>query len=99
VVGVRLPSLNGDIKLDPANFAGMLATESQAAPAPLKLEDSTTVVVKSTPSGAAFVDGNFVGSTPSTLPLTPGDHRFSVERWGMTFLAVSVCNRSIRASH
>jgi hypothetical protein len=43
-----------------------------------------TVVVKSTPPGADItVDGKFMGSTPSTIQLTPGDHVVEVEKDGL----------------
>jgi len=42
-----------------------------------------TVVVKSTPDGADItVDGKFVGSTPSTVRLSPGDHTVVLEKSG-----------------
>ena len=44
---------------------------------------SSSVTVKSTPQGAdVTVDGKYVGSTPSTLKLAPGDHMISVEKPG-----------------
>jgi hypothetical protein len=40
-----------------------------------------SVIVKSTPSGADInVDGKWMGSTPSTIQLTPGDHDVSIEK-------------------
>jgi len=46
-------------------------------------EELATVAVRSTPDGADItVDGNFVGSTPSTLRLSPGDHSVSVDKSG-----------------
>jgi hypothetical protein len=43
-----------------------------------------TVVVKSTPPGADItVDGKFMGNTPSTIQLTPGDHVVEVEKDGL----------------
>jgi len=50
---------------------------SAAAPGP----DLSTVVVKSSPDGADItVDGKYVGSTPSTVRLAPGDHTISIEK-------------------
>jgi hypothetical protein len=60
--------------------------DSQAEPQP---ESGTpaqpaTVIVKSTPTGADInVDGKFMGNTPSTIPLPPGDHMISVEKEGL----------------
>ena len=52
------------------------------APAP-EPEELSTVVLKSTPDGAdVIVDGKFMGSTPSTVRLTPGDHTIAVEKSG-----------------
>jgi len=51
-------------------------------PAPVP-EELSTVVLKSTPDGAdVTVDGKFMGSTPSTVRLTPGDHRIAIEKSG-----------------
>ncbi len=48
-----------------------------AAPA----AEPSTVVVKSSPDGADItVDGKYVGSTPSTVRLAPGDHTISIEK-------------------
>ena len=43
-----------------------------------------TVVVKSTPPGADInVDGKWMGNTPSTIQLTPGEHTVLVEKEGL----------------
>jgi hypothetical protein len=43
------------------------------------------VVIKSTPAGADIdVDGKYVGSTPSTVQIAPGDHDISIEKEGLT---------------
>jgi hypothetical protein len=56
------------------------APAAQPVPPPAAPEPST-VVVKSTPDGADItVDGKFVGSTPSTLQLAPGDHAIVIEK-------------------
>jgi PEGA domain len=39
-----------------------------------------SVIVKSTPAGADInVDGRWMGSTPSTIQLAPGEHDVSIE--------------------
>lgn len=44
-----------------------------------------TVVVKSTPPGVDInVDGKYMGSTPSTIQLAPGEHTVSIEKEGLT---------------
>lgn len=46
-------------------------------------EELSTVIVKSTPAGGdVTLDGRFVGSTPSTLQLKPGDHTIVIEKGG-----------------
>jgi len=43
-----------------------------------------TVTIKSTPPGCDInVDGKFMGSTPSTIQLSPGEHLVSVEKEGL----------------
>ncbi len=78
--------INGDMSLDPVKFATKPATEKQVAPTPpsgAPASEIATVVVKSTPDGADItVDGKYVGSTPSTLRLSSGDHTVSVEKVG-----------------
>jgi hypothetical protein len=62
------------------------ADNSQAEPQPSSGTQGqpATVTVKSTPVGADInVDGKFVGNTPSTIPLPPGDHMISVEKEGL----------------
>jgi len=64
---------------------GASPPSARPAPAPVEVaaEDMTTVVVKSTPDGAdVTVDGKYMGSTPSTLRLAPGDHVIIIEKSG-----------------
>ena len=57
------------------------ADNTQAEPPP---PQPATITVKSTPPGADItVDGKFMGNTPSTIQLTPGDHAVSVEKEGL----------------
>jgi hypothetical protein len=59
---------------------------AQPAPQPAagtSTEDLTTAVVKSDPPAADLtIDGKYMGSTPSTVRLTPGDHTILVEKSG-----------------
>src|SRR5438552_2472628 len=49
---------------------------------PLETEPAT-VNLKSTPDGADItIDGKFVGSTPSTIRLSPGDHQIAIQKAG-----------------
>lgn len=56
---------------------GKLASVDQTAQAPARVN------VTSEPAGAdVYVDGNFVGSTPSVLPLQAGSHKIEVKSAG-----------------
>jgi hypothetical protein len=53
--------------------------ESQADSGPAM--ELVNIIVKSTPPGCDInVDGKWMGSTPSTIRLTPGDHNISIEK-------------------
>ena len=59
--------------------------EAPAPPAPAAAvaPQNTSLVLKSTPSGAEVtVDGKYVGSTPSTVKLPAGDHLISILKPG-----------------
>jgi hypothetical protein len=44
-----------------------------------------SVIVKSTPPGCDInVDGKYMGSTPSTIQLPPGEHQVSIEKENLT---------------
>jgi len=46
---------------------------------------SALLDISSTPPGADIeIDGKFVGSTPSSITLTPGDHDISVKKAGFS---------------
>jgi hypothetical protein len=60
------------------------SSQAQDAVVATPAMQSATVVVKSTPPGADItVDGKFMGNTPSTIQLTPGDHVVEVEKDGL----------------
>src|SRR5712672_3979613 len=83
--------VNGDIPLDPARFQLQAAKPAadpnfvQAA-GPLSASSDpalSSVDMKSTPDGAEItIDDKYMGSTPSTLKLTPGDHKIRLEKAG-----------------
>ena len=71
------------------------AAVQSAPPEPMSAENSqpetpmpsgpaappSNVIVKSTPAGADInVDGKYMGSTPSTIQLVPGEHEVSIEK-------------------
>ena len=70
--------VQGDMKLDIAKF-GVPPVGPAAAPA-AALASST--VESSVPGADIEVDGNFVGSTPSKVEVTPGSHSITVKKKG-----------------
>jgi hypothetical protein len=79
--------INGDMHLDQAAFAAK-ADESGAKPtmvAPVSTQPMANgaVVVNSTPDGAeVYADGAFIGNSPATLKLSPGQHTIRVTQSG-----------------
>jgi hypothetical protein len=84
------PDAAGATHSDALNIApGNPASGAQAAPpaaapaAPNPAAEPSTVVIKSTPDGADItIDGKFIGNTPSTVKLAPGDHTILIEKSG-----------------
>ena len=71
--------IDGDMNLDMSKFG--------AAPGPATAGPSSgsqvNLTIDSAPSGAEIdIDGNFVGSTPSTVPVTLGNHEITVRKKG-----------------
>jgi hypothetical protein len=89
--------VNGDISLDPKRFTaqnaapqentGAAGTAQSDALVPMSASNGDTthsaVEIKSTPDGAEItVDDKFMGTTPSTLRLTTGDHKIKLQKTG-----------------
>ena len=73
--------INGDTRLVQAKFQ---PTNSDAAPGTVTTS-SALLDISSTPPGADIeVDGKFVGSTPSSISLSPGDHEIAVKKTGFS---------------
>lgn len=71
--------VQGDTHLD---MARMTAPASTGAPAAAS-SNTASLTVESSVTGADIeVDGNFVGSTPSTVAVTPGQHTITVKKKG-----------------
>jgi hypothetical protein len=71
--------MQADQQAKPAQAPGTSATPAPTATA----VGATEVSVSSTPSGADIeVDGKFVGSTPSSINVPPGDHKIAVKKSG-----------------
>ncbi|HTF26084.1 MAG TPA: PEGA domain-containing protein [Candidatus Limnocylindria bacterium] len=89
--------INGDIPLDPKKFMTQTAVNPEAGATTVQSSTEatlaqngnglvaafSTVEIKSTPAGAEItVDEKFMGSTPSSLRLTAGDHKIRLEKSG-----------------
>jgi hypothetical protein len=76
--------VNGDLKLDIAKFQPAAAAESgQAGSASSPGTMSAKLQLESNPSGADIeIDGSFVGSTPSDLQVSEGEHVVTVKKAG-----------------
>jgi hypothetical protein len=79
--------INGDVPLDPAKFTAAAATPDgqPAVNAQAAASASCTMTIKSDPEGAEItIDGKYVGNTPSTIQLEPGDHAISIKKANFT---------------
>ena len=71
--------VSGDVPLDLAKFTSASAPAVASAAVP----GQETLLVSSNPVGADIeVDGSFVGTTPSSLSVAPGDHTITVHKSG-----------------
>lgn len=79
--GTEVPTfVNGNFGLDMAKFKPASPTQ---APVVTEARNNAEVAIASTPAGADIeVDGAFVGSTPSTITVTTGDHTITVKKTG-----------------
>ncbi len=69
--------VNGDTPLDASKFG---VSQPQSVPVSA---DSAAVTIKSPLEGAEIeIDGKFVGSTPSTLSLKPGEYKIVIRKSG-----------------
>jgi hypothetical protein len=72
-----------DTPLDPAKFDRQSGASESAAKLDGVANGLSSVVVKSTPAGADItVDDKFLGTTPSTVQLIPGEHRIVINKAG-----------------
>jgi hypothetical protein len=89
--------VNGDISLEPKRFTAQNAATQESTGAAGTAQSDTlvsmsasngdathsAVEIKSTPDGAEItVDDKFMGTTPSTLRLTTGDHKIKLQKSG-----------------
>jgi hypothetical protein len=76
--------ISADTPLDPARFVAR-ADIPQAATDTLVPSSATeaSIAIKSDPEAAEItINGKFVGTTPSTIQLKPGDHTVRIEKTG-----------------
>jgi hypothetical protein len=79
--------VEGDMHLDMSKFgvAPQPALVASSNMAPSSSGSQVSLSIDSTPPGAEIdVDGNFVGSTPSTVPVPFGSHEITVRKKGFT---------------
>lgn len=79
--------INGNLPLDAAKFDSQGSTTggtvATAAPAQGSTVSQVTVEISSTPPGADIeLDGSFVGNTPSSVGMSPGDHVVKLTKSG-----------------
>src|SRR5712692_4277774 len=73
----------GDTPLDPAKFNKQSAAAESGSTTEVASTRLSSVIVKSTPDGAEItVDDKFLGTTPSTVQLTPGEHKIVILKAG-----------------
>ena len=76
--------VSGDTRLDEAKFKTDKSEPASASTNPTTIT-SALLDISSTPPGADIeIDGKFVGSTPSSITLTPGDHDVVVKKSGFS---------------
>jgi hypothetical protein len=77
--------VSGDVRMDIAKFTQPVtgSTLQAVAGSPAVASATAKVALESNPAGADIeVDGKFVGSTPSEVQLTEGEHTISVKKTG-----------------
>ena len=73
--------INGDTRLDEAKFQAPNSTPGGTPVATVAAE--AELEITSTPPGADIeVDGKFVGNTPSSISVAPGDHDITIKKTG-----------------
>src|SRR6266480_6246196 len=73
----------GDTPLDPSKFKTSTLVESAASKPDVSAPNLSPIAIKSTPDGAEItIDSKLVGTTPSTVQVTPGDHTIVISKVG-----------------
>jgi len=75
-----------DTPVDPAKLSKQVAARGGGGQPSIAASDASqisSVSIKSDPAGAEItIDGKFVGTTPSSVQLKPGEHTVSIEKVG-----------------
>lgn len=87
--------VNGNLDIDRSKFLNIAASNTgSVVPTSNPSVTTSSVLISSTPPGADIeIDGAFVGSTPSIVNISPGDHDISLKRRGF-----KAWGRKIRAT-
>ncbi|HMH42981.1 MAG TPA: PEGA domain-containing protein [Pyrinomonadaceae bacterium] len=73
----------GDTPLEPSKFKTSALVESTASKPDVSGPNLSPIAIKSTPDGAEItIDDKLVGTTPSTVQVTPGDHTIVIGKAG-----------------
>jgi hypothetical protein len=75
--GAPVETIGHDGPLRPASAATVLAKEADS-----HMPDGSVVIASDPPGAEIYVDGKFVGQTPSTIHLASGPHRVEVKSEG-----------------
>jgi hypothetical protein len=77
--------INGDTHLDEAKFQVVKTGTAAASGVTASVASTAQLDITSTPSGAEIeIDGKFVGGTPSSLSIVPGDYDIVVKKAGFS---------------
>lgn len=72
-----------DTPLDPAKFKQVATGDASVPKTEAVAASTSSVTIKSSPDGAEItIDGKLMGTTPSTLQLSPGEHVVIIEKSG-----------------
>lgn len=75
--------VEGNVPLDKSRFDGQAGTAGGVATSAAAASTTTLVAISSNPSGADIeIDGNFIGTTPSSNTVLAGEHQIKITKKG-----------------
>ena len=82
--GTEVPTfVDGNSQLESSRFQQKSTVAAQSVSAPTPSTSSAEIAITSTPPGADIeLDGAFVGNTPSTIGVMPGEHTIELRKSG-----------------